>query len=111
MQQRYTGPHKVIEVKNPIVYKCSVNGKEKMVYAGKMKRDPAANRPFEAYEDDIMDLDEDDLEDEFEDLEEIVNRGLYSNKESINKHKDVDQITVECEEESEEACARRVFAN
>ena len=71
LQHRYTGPHKIIEVKNPVVYKALVNGKEKMVHASKMKRDPAINKRFEVYEDDIIDIDEMPVEREWETLNEV----------------------------------------
>ena len=71
LQQRWTGPHLVVEVKNPIIYKCNINGKNRMVHASKMKRDPAANQPFEAWEDDIVDLDV-NVEREHEDLQDIL---------------------------------------
>ena len=46
-----------------------VNGKAKMCHASKMKRDPASNKRFEVYEDDVYDtlLGDDELE--IEDLE------------------------------------------
>ena len=78
LQHRYTGPHKVIEVKSPVVYKCLVNGKEKMVWAGKMKRDPASNKPFDAFEDDIVDL-EQDIEPEYDDFEQVIAHRLINN--------------------------------
>jgi hypothetical protein len=69
LQMRYTGPHLVVEVKNPAIYKVMVNGKERMVHASKMKRDPAANRVLEVYEDDILDMDEMDIE--YENMNDI----------------------------------------
>ena len=71
LQYRYTGPHIVQKVMNPVVYRCLVNGKEKMVYAGKMKRDPASNTYMDAYEDDIVDIDV-DIEAEHEDVEDVL---------------------------------------
>ena len=55
LQYRYTGPHRIIEVKNPVVYKAMVNGKEKMGHLSKIKRDPAIIKRFDIYEDDIID--------------------------------------------------------
>ena len=75
LQHRYTGPHMVIEVKNPVIYKCMVNGKERMVHASKMKRDPSSNRPFEVWEDDIIDL-EFNIEREHEDMQDANDPNL-----------------------------------
>ena len=66
---RYIGPHLVIEVKNPIMYKIKVNGKDRMVHASKMKRDPAANRLLEVYEDDILDVE--DMNMEYENINDV----------------------------------------
>ena len=69
LQMRYTGPHLVIEVKNPVMYKVKVNGKDRMVHASKMKRDPAANRLLEVYEDDILDVE--DMNMEYENINDV----------------------------------------
>jgi hypothetical protein len=78
LQMRYTGPHLVIEVKNPVIYKVLVNGKERMVHASKMKRDPAANRILEVYEDDILDIE--DVNVEHEDMNDIELEGFEINE-------------------------------
>ena len=39
LQHRYTGPHRVIGVKNPVTFIALVNGKIKTVHASKMKRE------------------------------------------------------------------------
>jgi hypothetical protein len=38
LQHRYTGPHQVIQVINPIVFKCNINGKYRNIHALRMKR-------------------------------------------------------------------------
>jgi hypothetical protein len=38
LQYRYTGPHTVQRVINPVVYECIVNGNIRNVHANKMKR-------------------------------------------------------------------------
>jgi len=46
LQYRYTGPHKVIEVLNPIVYIAMVDNKIKRVHALRMKRDPSTVKEY-----------------------------------------------------------------
>ena len=38
LQARYSGPHEVIEVRNPLVYRCNINGKIRHVHITRMKR-------------------------------------------------------------------------
>ena len=71
LMHRYTGPHKIIQVMNPVVYKAMVNGREKMVHASKMKRDASSNKPFEIFEDDVFDFDDEYAEPEHEDINEF----------------------------------------
>jgi transposase InsO family protein len=60
LQFRYTGPHRVLEVKNPILYIALVNGRRKTVHAIKMKRDTSTAEKFYGYEDDIYDTSDHD---------------------------------------------------
>jgi hypothetical protein len=39
LQYRYTGPHTVTEVYNPVTYKASIDGFSRIVHANRMKRD------------------------------------------------------------------------
>jgi hypothetical protein len=39
LQYRYTGPHTVTEVFNPVTYKVSIDGFSRIVHANRMKRD------------------------------------------------------------------------
>ena len=98
LQHRYTGPHKIIEVKNPVVYKIMVNGKAKMCHASKMKRDPASNKRFEVYEDDVYDtlLGDDELE--IEDLEYMrrMNDLEYPTEDGLT---DTDILPIEVDNE------------
>jgi RNase H-like domain found in reverse transcriptase/Integrase zinc binding domain/Reverse transcriptase (RNA-dependent DNA polymerase) len=57
LQMRYTGPHRVLEVKNPVLYVALVDGRRKMVHALKMKRDASTAERFVGFEDDMWDDD------------------------------------------------------
>ena len=54
------GPHRIIEVINPVVYKAMVDGKVVIVHANKIKRDPSKRQirpnmdPFEVFTDEIV---------------------------------------------------------
>ena len=55
LQRRYTGPHVVQSVINPVTYRAIVNGKIRVVHASKMKRDqpaPAIIREIPDYHED-----------------------------------------------------------
>jgi len=54
LQYRYTGPHRVIEVLNPIVYVAMVDNKIKIVHALRMKRDPSTVREYIPMANDIL---------------------------------------------------------
>ena len=45
LQNRYTGPHKVISQLNPVQYLYRINNKDKRVHINKMKRDPSHDLP------------------------------------------------------------------
>jgi len=44
LQARYSGPHIVLEVINPIIFLCNVNGKLRRIHAHRMKRGPTFRR-------------------------------------------------------------------
>ena len=44
LQARYSGPHIVLEVINPIIFLCNVNGKLRRIHAHRMKRGPTHRR-------------------------------------------------------------------
>ena len=53
LQMRFTGPHRVLEVKNPVLYVALVDGRRKMVHALKMKRDASTAEKFVGFEDEM----------------------------------------------------------
>ena len=60
LQMRYTGPHRITKVINPVVYEANVDGKLIIVHANKIKRDPSKRairhklNPFEIFTDEII---------------------------------------------------------
>ena len=75
LQHRYTGPHRVIGIRNPVTFTALVNGKVKTVHASKMKR--KAKHQYEIFReidhgDDEIIQQEDDLEEEINQLARLV---------------------------------------
>ena len=66
LQHRYTGPHRVTGVRNPVTFTAMVNGKSKTVHASKMKRE--SKNLFEIFRE--IDYGEEEIIQQEEDLEE-----------------------------------------
>jgi hypothetical protein len=81
LQMRYTGPHRVLEVKNPVLYVALVDGRRKMVHALKMKRDASTAERFIGFEDDMYDYDEDNNDN-------VVVRGMDDTDDEGEAHED-----------------------
>jgi len=81
LQYRYTGPHRVISVKNPVTFVAIVNGKLKTVHASKMKRESKVHyemfREID-YGEDLIEQNEADLNEEVTELQRLVE---HNNKE------------------------------
>ena len=61
LQDRWTGPHIIIETLNPILYRALVNNREKTVHAIRMKRDVNVKERFVPLIDVNVDQDSDSL--------------------------------------------------
>ena len=74
LQERWTGPHVVLHVYNPVLYRCSVNNRIRNVHAIRMKRETSAKERFipmaDAYE---FDSDNDEWHDYDSDESEEYN--------------------------------------
>ena len=46
LQYRFSGPHVVTEVISPVVYRVRIDGREKIIHANRMKRDPRQRAPM-----------------------------------------------------------------
>ena len=46
LQYRFSGPHVVTEVISPVVYRVRIDGREKIIHANRMKRDPRKLPPL-----------------------------------------------------------------
>ena len=81
LQYRYTGPHRVISVKNPVTFVAMVNGKTKTVHASKMKRESKVCyerfREIDYGPDPVIQL-ENDLDEEIDEITKLIN---YNNSE------------------------------
>ena len=96
LQMRYTGPHRVLEVKNPVLYVALVDGRRKMVHALKMKRDISTAERFVGFEDEMWEqLHDGDQEDQEDKL-----IGVKIERE--DKEDDMIGVKIEREEEDED---------
>ena len=81
LQYRYTGPHRVVSVRNPVTFVAMVNGKLKTVHASKMKKESKvlyeSFREIDYGEDNIVQV-EDDFNEEINELTRMVE---HNNKE------------------------------
>ena len=82
LQYRYTGPHKVIEVLNPIVYVAMVDNKIKRVHALRMKRDPSTVKEYIPMSHNMFD---DEEKDDTLVMEELLIADEEDNKSSSSK--------------------------
>jgi len=101
LQMRYTGPHRVLEVKNPVLYVALVDGRRKMVHALKMKRDASTAERFVGFEDEMWDdneqesvIDQEDIDDDDGIKHERIQDKI------VNKEDDEDQTNTEHEDDT-----------
>ena len=101
LQDRYSGPHQVIEQMNPVQYKCLINGKEKLVHVNKMKKDMAQGdrnltimhqdeqESIENYYDDDQLFEDNDQQQDIDNMEVIldVNQPMDGQQDANNEEK------------------------
>jgi hypothetical protein len=71
LSYRYTGPHRVVKVINPVMYLANIDGVERRVHATLMKRDYSRQSPFMDVDIPFMDEPEEDLLIDDEELDQM----------------------------------------
>ena len=113
LQMRYTGPHRVLEVKNPVLYVALVDGRRKMVHALKMKRDASTAERFIGFEDDAFEEEHDNKDGVVcarEDAEEDL-MGVTVQRQRDTLHSDINEDDPDDEDDAEDEDDFIMYAN